>query len=77
MYRLILGNWKLALLWALGTCASVGFFFADGGDERLTESVEQAAGNSGSDLQAISPAEPVYADPDEDKTEDWGDPSER
>jgi hypothetical protein len=77
MYRLILGNWKLALIWALGTCASVGFFFADGGDERLTESVEQASGDSGAAVQVIGPAEPAEVDPDEETTEDWGEPSAR
>jgi hypothetical protein len=77
MYRLLFSNWKLALIWAVGICASTGFFFAGRGDEQLTASADQVAGNSAAELDQISPDQPTYVDPDEEKTEDSGAPSER
>ncbi len=42
MNQLIFRNWKFALLWAVGTIASIGAFFAgDGGHKKLEQAAAQ------------------------------------
>jgi hypothetical protein len=56
MQQLIFRNWKFALLWAVGTIASIGAFFADdGGHKKL----EQAAAKV-----SESRSTPALAQPD-------------
>lgn len=77
VYRLILSNWKLTLIWAIGICASTGFFFAGRGDEQLLASADQARGNASAESEVINPVQPTYADSDEETADDWGAPNER
>lgn len=62
MYRLILGNWKLALIWAIGICVSTAFFFARGGDEQLSESAVAGQASEASAAPAEDAEESDYED---------------
>lgn len=70
MYRLVFSNWKFALVWACGVCLSTAYFFARGGEERLSASAEQIAKGKGEVITAVPPP------PSDDyAVEGWGDSS--
>ncbi len=58
MYQLIFRNWKFAGLWAIGTMASVGAYFADGGGP---EKLDQAAAQAAAHQTAVAAPEPAVA----------------
>ncbi len=54
MNQLIFRNWKFAILWVIGTMASVGAFFADGGGQKK---LEQAAVQVSKSQTTVAPAQ--------------------
>lgn len=70
MYKAILSNWKLTLMWALGICASTAFFFGRGGDAQLTESIQQISAGA---AEPVAPPPAPAPEPDQiyDESE-WG-----
>ena len=68
MNQLIFRNWKFALLWAIGTIASIGAFFADDGGHKKLEQVAVQVSESRS-----TPAVEVPGSPQADETKDVDD----
>lgn len=69
MQQLIFRNWKFALLWAIGTMASIGAFFADdAGHKKL----EQAAAKVSESRSSPAVQEPGSPQADETKEVDDG-----
>lgn len=58
MYRLLFSNWKFALVWACMVCLSTAYFFARGGEDRLSASAERSSEGDGEVITAVPVASP-------------------
>lgn len=77
MYRLILGNWKLALIWAVGICISTALFFARGGEEQLADSAAPVIAIEPSLVEASTVPPEDIASEDYEEDPGWGDSTSR